>query len=55
MLYERSKGSGSLPHGALPFLAGALFPAFGIIIPMILYMKNASEKIKKKASKESLL
>lgn len=55
MLYERSKSAGPFPQGALPFLAGALFPAFGIVIPLILYIKNIAAKKKKKPSKENLL
>lgn len=52
ILYEKSKLTGGLPVGALPFLAGALFPLLGISIPAILYFKNSNLK-KKKLMKES--
>mmetsp|Transcript_13474 Transcript_13474/g.13038 ORF Transcript_13474/g.13038 Transcript_13474/m.13038 type:complete len:621 (+) Transcript_13474:176-2038(+) len=44
LLYERSKRSGSLPVGALPFLAGAAFPAVGIAIPALLYIRSVARK-----------
>ena len=44
LLYERSKQSGTLPVGALPFLAGSAFPAVGIAIPAILYIRSVANK-----------
>ena len=44
LLYERSKKSGNLPVGALPFLAGAAFPAVGIAIPALLYIRSVANK-----------
>ena len=44
LLYERSKKSGNLPVGALPFLAGAAFPAIGIAIPALLYIRSVANK-----------
>jgi DHA1 family tetracycline resistance protein-like MFS transporter len=44
LLYERSKQSGKLPVGALPFLAGAAFPALGVTIPALLYIRSVSRK-----------
>jgi MFS family permease len=44
LLYEKSKQSGTLPVGALPFLAGAAFPAIGISIPALLYIRSVSRK-----------
>jgi Na+/melibiose symporter-like transporter len=35
-LYEQSKQKGALPIGALPFLLGGIFPAIGIMIPLVL-------------------
>ena len=49
LLYERSKMSGLLPVGALPFLAGAAFPAIGISIPALLYIRSVARK---RAAKE---
>jgi MFS transporter, DHA1 family, tetracycline resistance protein len=54
ILYERSKSSAHLPVGALPFLAGALCPAFGIVIPTLLYLRSKS-RLRKKNSKDNLL
>ena len=53
LLYERSKQSGSLPVGALPFLAGAAFPAVGIAIPALLYIKSITNKRNKLAEEEA--
>ena len=44
LLYEKSKQLGTLPIGALPFLAGAAFPAIGISIPALLYIRSLSRK-----------
>ena len=44
LLYEKSKQLGTLPIGALPFLAGAAFPAIGISIPALLYIRSVSRK-----------
>jgi hypothetical protein len=38
----------SLPVGALPFLAGSLFPAAAITIPSLLYIRSISRKAKEK-------
>lgn len=46
-LYERSKKSMRLPVGALPFLAGAFFPAMGIAIPALLYHNSRRKKMSK--------
>ena len=53
LLYERSKQSGSLPVGALPFLAGAAFPAVGIAIPALLYIRSITNKRNKLAEEEA--
>ena len=53
LLYEKSKQSGSLPVGALPFLAGAVFPAIGIAIPALLYIRSVSNKRAKLAEEEA--
>ena len=53
MLYERSKLSGSLPVGALPFLAGAVFPAAGIAIPALLYIRSVANKRAIQAEEEA--
>ena len=45
-LYEKSKQSGLLPIGALPFLVGAMFPAIGIAVPCYLYIRSVSKKKK---------
>ena len=44
LLYEKSKQLGTLPVGALPFLAGAAFPAIGISIPALLYIRSVQRK-----------
>lgn len=44
LLYERSKSIGLLPVGALPFLAGALFPAVGVAVPVLLYIWSVNKK-----------
>jgi MFS transporter, DHA1 family, tetracycline resistance protein len=53
LLYERSKQSGSLPVGALPFLAGAAFPAVGIAIPALLYIRSVANKRAIQAEEEA--
>ena len=52
LLYEKSKLSGSLPVGALPFLIGAIFPAVSIAIPALLYIRSVSNKRAIAAEKE---
>lgn len=44
LLYERSKRSKTLPLGALPFLAGSIFPAAAICIPSLLYIRSVRRK-----------
>lgn len=49
LVYEYSKdfemgNALGLPVGALPFLLGALFPAFGISVPSLLYIWSISNK-----------
>ena len=51
LLYERSKLSGLLPVGALPFLAGAAFPAIGISIPALLYIRSVARKRAERAAR----
>jgi hypothetical protein len=44
ILYERSKKMGTLPPGALPYIAGALFPLLGIMVPTVLYLRSIEAK-----------
>ena len=48
MLYERSKhkAMGLLPPGALPFLAAAVLPAVGVLLPALLLLQSRARKIK---------
>jgi len=48
MLYERSKhkARGLLPAGALPFLAAAVLPAIGVLLPAVLLLQSRARKQK---------
>jgi MFS family permease len=44
LLYEMSKQSKGLPAGALPYLVGAVFPAAGVLVPLVLYTQSVDKK-----------